>query len=150
MSIRILAPLRCFLRRRQCKPSAGKPNNARGNPLMLPGMMRLPPPALILMLVTTVSSTPAPAQLPVKPRSGSGVQQGARPVARADTGATPWSHRVIPVLPGALFPANRVVAFYGNPRSSRMGILGALPPEQMLAKLHAIASEWEKADTTRT
>lgn len=67
-----------------------------------------------------------------------------------DSNATPWSHREVPVRPGALFPANRVVAFYGNPRSERMGILGELPPAQMLAKLDGIAKEWAKADTTRT
>ena len=34
-------------------------------------------------------------------------------------------HRPAP-LPGALFPSHRIVAFYGNPLSKRMGILGEL------------------------
>ncbi len=49
-------------------------------------------------------------------------------------------------LPGALLPAHRIVAFYGNPLSSRMGILGALPPEQMLAKLDTEVAAWTAAD----
>ena len=38
-------------------------------------------------------------------------------------------------LPGAMLPAKRIVAFYGNPLSKRMGMLGELPPDEMLAKL---------------
>jgi hypothetical protein len=47
---------------------------------------------------------------------------------------------------GALLPNKRIVAFYGNPLSKRMGILGELPPEQMLAKLDGVVKEWEAAD----
>lgn len=49
----------------------------------------------------------------------------------------------------ALLPANRIVAFYGNPLSTRMGILGELPPEAMLARLDTVAGEWAAADPTR-
>jgi len=51
--------------------------------------------------------------------------------------------------PGSLLPEQRIVAFYGNPKSTRMGILGQLPPEEMLPKLEAIATEWAKADPGR-
>src|SRR5256885_2128105 len=51
-------------------------------------------------------------------------------------------------LPGALLPTKRIVAFYGNPLSKRMGILGELPPKQMMAKLEEVARSWEKADST--
>ncbi len=54
----------------------------------------------------------------------------------------------IPTLPGALLPANRIVAYYGNPLSTSMGVLGELPPQQMLNKLAATAAEWTKADST--
>ena len=50
-------------------------------------------------------------------------------------------------LPGAILPDKRIVAFYGNPLSKRMGILGELPPEQMLAKLDKEVAAWEKADS---
>lgn len=43
-------------------------------------------------------------------------------------------------------PTKRIVAFYGNPLSKRMGILGQIPPDSMLARLDAIAAEWEAAD----
>ncbi|RYY34215.1 MAG: hypothetical protein EOP46_14175 [Sphingobacteriaceae bacterium] len=48
--------------------------------------------------------------------------------------------------PGAILPFKRVVAFYGNLFSKKMGILGELPPDQMLAKLKTEVKNWEKAD----
>ena len=49
-------------------------------------------------------------------------------------------------LPGAILPAKRIVAFYGNPLSKRMGILGELPPDDMLAKLDSEVAAWNAAD----
>jgi hypothetical protein len=51
-------------------------------------------------------------------------------------------------LPGSILPHKRIVAFYGNPLSKRMGILGALPPEKMLAKLDTVVASWRDADPT--
>lgn len=49
-------------------------------------------------------------------------------------------------LPGALLPSKRIVAFYGNPLSKRMGVLGEYPVDEMLAKLDTVVREWERAD----
>src|ERR687892_689379 len=49
-------------------------------------------------------------------------------------------------LPGSILPNNRIVAFYGNPLSKRMGILGQIPPHQMLAKLDTVVASWREAD----
>jgi hypothetical protein len=49
-------------------------------------------------------------------------------------------------LPGAILPVKRIVAFYGNPLSKRMGILGELPPDEMLAKLDREVAAWSAAD----
>jgi hypothetical protein len=45
------------------------------------------------------------------------------------------------LLPGAVSPFKRIVAFYGNLYSLGMGILGALPPDQMVGQcqLHPIS-----------
>ncbi|WP_194362576.1 hypothetical protein [Rufibacter sediminis] len=48
--------------------------------------------------------------------------------------------------PGAILPHKRIVAFYGNPLSKRMGILGEIAPEKMLAKLDGEVKNWEAAD----
>ena len=50
-------------------------------------------------------------------------------------------------LPGSVLPGCRIVAFYGNPLSKRMGILGELPTPQMLAKLESEAHAFERADS---
>jgi hypothetical protein len=52
-------------------------------------------------------------------------------------------------LPGALLPEHLIVAYYGNPKSQKMGILGQLPPEEMMTRLEAAATEWAKADRGR-
>src|SRR5918911_892425 len=57
-----------------------------------------------------------------------------------------WPVRGPAPLPGSIFPGHRIVAYYGNPLSKRMGILGELPPEQMLARLDAEVARWSKAD----
>lgn len=49
-------------------------------------------------------------------------------------------------LPGAILPAKRIVAYYGNPLSKRMGVLGEYPSDQMLKMLDAEVAAWEKAD----
>ncbi|HPZ88146.1 MAG TPA: hypothetical protein PLQ32_08595 [Flavihumibacter sp.] len=47
---------------------------------------------------------------------------------------------------GAILPYKRVIAYYGNLYSTRMGILGELPPPQMRAKLQEEVKKWEAAD----
>jgi hypothetical protein len=56
-----------------------------------------------------------------------------------------WSAMPTP-LPGSILPSKRIVAFYGNPLSKRMGVLGEYPPVEMLAKLDSVAREWSQAD----
>lgn len=51
-------------------------------------------------------------------------------------------------LPGAILPYKRVVAFYGNLYSKRMGILGELPKDKMLKKLREEEAKWQLADST--
>jgi hypothetical protein len=49
-------------------------------------------------------------------------------------------------LPGSLLPGKRILAYYGNPLSKRMGVLGEYEPEVMLKKLDAEVARWQKAD----
>jgi hypothetical protein len=52
-----------------------------------------------------------------------------------------------PPLPGAILPEHRIIAFYGNPLSKRMGILGELDPEEMLPRLEEVATRWAQIDS---
>ncbi len=60
--------------------------------------------------------------------------------------ASLWPVKGPEPLPGAVVPSKRIVAYYGNPLVKKMGILGELPPEQMLAKLDGELERWRKAD----
>lgn len=57
-----------------------------------------------------------------------------------------WKFRGDFPLSGALFPHHRIIAYYGNLYSTRMGILGELPKPQMFAKLKGELEAWRKAD----
>jgi hypothetical protein len=52
-------------------------------------------------------------------------------------------------LPGSLLPEHRIIAYYGNPRSTRMGILGQIPSDSMLPRLEQVARRWAAADPGR-
>lgn len=65
---------------------------------------------------------------------------------RAGMKDTRWPVKGPALLPGSILPAKRIVAYYGNPLSKRMGILGELPPDQMLARLDREVAAWNKAD----
>ncbi|HEY3012654.1 MAG TPA: hypothetical protein VGJ36_07915, partial [Gemmatimonadales bacterium] len=58
-----------------------------------------------------------------------------------------WPVRGPEPLPGAILPEHRIVAFYGNPLSKKMGILGEVPPEEMLPRLEKVATQWAAADS---
>ncbi|AJE02199.1 hypothetical protein [Geobacter pickeringii] len=49
-------------------------------------------------------------------------------------------------LPGSILPRKRIVAYYGNPQSKRMGALGEYPKDEMLRRLKGEVARWEKAD----
>jgi hypothetical protein len=61
------------------------------------------------------------------------------------TGRWPVKHDY--PLPGAILPFNRVIAYYGNLYSTRMGALGKWPKAQMIPKLMAEVKKWNEADS---
>ena len=65
---------------------------------------------------------------------------------RAGLKDTRWPVTAVPPLPGSILPERRIVAFYGNPLSKKMGVLGELPPAQMLAKFDKEIAAWRAAD----
>lgn len=78
-----------------------------------------------------------------------GPSSGDKHLAFRDMGSeldSLWPPKMPVALPGSIFPAKRIVAFYGNPASKRMGILGEFAPEEMLAKLDQEIAEWNKLD----
>ncbi len=57
-----------------------------------------------------------------------------------------WPVQTPPILPGSILPQKRIVAYYGNPKSKKMGALGEYPKDEMLRRLKVEVANWEKAD----
>jgi hypothetical protein len=113
------------------------------------------------------SGPEAPAAPPAAPAKGKKATKGAKepkwqqaappgkiaPPGKYNAGEDPefaqkhgWPVKTPPVLPGAILPGKRIVAYYGNQRSTKMGALGEYPKDEMLRRLKVEVANWEKAD----
>ncbi len=116
------------------------------------------PPAATPPPVPSAAKAPAP---PTPPRRRHGRLQGKRrrpPKLRLPrpcylAGENPeyakrcgWPVACPPPLPGSILPQKRIVAYYGNPLSKRMGALGEWQKDEMLRRLQGEVAKWEKAD----
>ncbi len=61
--------------------------------------------------------------------------------------AAMWPVKAPEPLPGSILPRTRIVAYYGNPLSKRMGILGQIPPDSMLARLAKEVALYHASDS---
>lgn len=85
-------------------------------------------------------------------RKGASVEIAA-PKIRYNAGEDPefarqkgWPPKMPQLLPGSILPAKRIVAYYGNPLSKKMGALGEYQKDDMLQRLKAEVKKWEAAD----
>lgn len=62
------------------------------------------------------------------------------------TGKWPVKNDVLPI-DGAILPFHRIIAYYGNLYSKKMGALGEYTPKDMWTRLNAEVAKWNKADT---
>ena len=91
---------------------------------------------------TTRGSSRAPCDSPCPRRSPNDS------AARRRAPAPEWPVKGPAPLPGSILPNKRILAYYGNPLSKRMGILGEVPPDEMLERLEKEVARWAKADST--
>lgn len=68
-------------------------------------------------------------------------------LANGDTSGK-WPVKAPYPSPGAILPFHRILAFYGNLYSKRMGVLGEYPKDEMIAKLKGEVKAWQAADTS--
>ena len=90
------------------------------------------------------SASARPDSVPLRSRV-----RGPRPFVLSPADSARWPVKGPAPLPGALLPEHRIVAYYGNPRSTRMGIMGQVPPDSMLPRLEKVAMDWAMADPER-
>jgi hypothetical protein len=57
-----------------------------------------------------------------------------------------WPAKTVYPNDGALLPFNRIIAYYGNLYSTKMGVLGQYPEAEMLQRLDKEVKKWELAD----
>ncbi len=109
------------------------------------------PPSLADKTASPSEAT-APAEQPAD-QPEKAVPEKKAPKIKYDTGEDPefakkkgWPVKGPEPLPGAILPHKRIVAYYGNPQSKRMGALGEYPKDEMLRRLKKEVARWEKAD----
>ncbi len=100
----------------------------------------VPPPEPTVSRFDAITSAKAPAPA-TKYRAGEDPEFATR---------SGWPVHSPPSLPGAILPGKRIVAYYGNPLSKRMGALGEYQKDEMLRRLKEEAGRWEKADPAIT
>lgn len=62
------------------------------------------------------------------------------------TGRWPVMNQPIPNA-GAILPFKRIVAYYGNLYSKKMGVLGEYPPQELWKRLNKEVAAWNKIDS---
>ncbi|HEX9129994.1 MAG TPA: hypothetical protein VF850_12615 [Gemmatimonadaceae bacterium] len=126
-------------------PLATAPQGVTGSASSTP-----PAPSTPTTISSTASTDSAAKDPPITVPSVKGrTKKDSLALVKAVTAGmenTRWPVKTPPPLPGSILPARRIVAFYGNPLSKRMGILGELPPDKMLARFDKVIAEWQKAD----
>jgi hypothetical protein len=111
--------------------------------------------AAVALLLITQRAWTATAQESSTRRDTSGQSKQKQSQTKGTSAAKPaprpkpvWPVSGPTPLPGSILPHKRIVAYYGNPLSKRMGILGELPPDEMLKRLDREVRAWERADST--
>ena len=124
---------------REPEPQPPEAEGPLGEPAPSPPVRPAEPPAVEDEPTDTVAAAPEPADEEVEAASTNVAPE--LPATRVRE-----RRRNLEIRDDALLPSRRIVAFYGNPASRRMGILGELPPEQMLARLDKEVARWREAD----
>ncbi len=116
-----------------------------------PAAQAAPPSAPVTTENTTTGNAVPPAVPPMEePAPTPGTKAGK---VKYEAGEDPeyakrcgWPVKYPPPLPGSILPQKRIVAYYGNPQSQKMGVLGEYPKDEMLKRLQGEVAKWEKAD----
>jgi hypothetical protein len=144
-------------------PEAAKPPAAPAVPATPPAATAVPgtPPLVAPDGPETQPAAPAKTKKGAKGKKAAKLpkwQQGAppgkiAPPGKYNAGEDPefaarcgWPVKTPPTLPGSILPQKRIVAYYGNPLSKRMGALGEYPKDEMLRRLKGEVAKWEAAD----
>lgn len=71
------------------------------------------------------------------------IRHGENPVVAVESG---WPVKMPPMRDEVILPCKRIIAYYGNPLQTRMGVLGEYPKDEMLSRFRRQVAEWNEAD----
>jgi hypothetical protein len=139
--IHVVSALVLLLSLQACDRAEKVPEPAPAPTITAPPAPVVPPPVIVPppSPVAAPAATPAPA-VKIKYFAGEDPEY-ARSFG--------WPVPDVEPLPGAILPAKRIVAYYGNPLSKRMGALGEFAKDDMLRRLNDEVLRWEKADPSK-
>ncbi|MDR3651881.1 MAG: hypothetical protein P4L34_02790 [Paludibacter sp.] len=84
----------------------------------------------------------------ITPIDTTAYQNKLKALANGDTTGLWPNHLHSYPLNGAILPFKRIVAYYGNLYSKKMGILGEFPPKEVWKRLNVEVAAWKKIDPT--
>ena len=103
--------------------------------------------------VSTATGNTATAPAKTAEQKNAGSPKAATSKIKYNAGEDPefakqcgWPVNCSKPLPGSILPGKRIVAYYGNPLSKRMGALGEFQKDDMLQRLKREVTRWETAD----
>jgi hypothetical protein len=125
-------------------PAAATPALPAPSAASVPGSAKVPAPGFAQASSATHKSKHPKAKTAAAP---------AAPAVKYRAGEDPdfAAHKGWPVksptpLPGSILPQKRIVAYYGNPLSKKMGALGEFQKDDMLQRLKRESARWQAAD----
>lgn len=93
-----------------------------------------------------VASDPVPKQLDLAAYNKRLLSVANLGTTTSSTTPKLWPTKTAVPNVGAILPFKRIIAYYGNFYSTKMGVLGEYPPEVMKQKLRAEMDRWQAAD----
>ncbi|MES2223593.1 MAG: hypothetical protein V4469_01510 [Patescibacteria group bacterium] len=95
-------------------------------------------------LISKCTTTPATST----PKTSTSTKPKPIKICTKVPGPSDWPTKTVYPNTGALLPFNRIVAYYGNFYSTKMGVLGEYPEDTLIPKLQGELAKWKAADPT--
>lgn len=95
-----------------------------------------------------LANNPPPTTPPSAPLLNEGGEGGGNSLETKPVPVVPnlWPVKTVYPNAGAILPFNRIIAYYGNLYSKKMGALGEYPEDEMLKRLDVEVQKWQIAD----
>ena len=132
-----------YYEQNEIKEDLAKSEEVRKEPAT-PVYPPLDPVAYDKKMLELANNPPPPTTPPSAPLLDQGGEGGGN--SRTPEPPSLWPVKAPYPNAGAILPFKRIVAYYGNLYSTKMGVLGQYPEKEMLERLGTEVKKWEAAD----